>query len=171
MSTTIALSSCAGQGTGHGTGSKFGWRRGCSGVGASGVAPASASSVASALGVQATAQLGQLEQRLQAAALQVHEQVKAVHDVAASLSDPAWAATAPGLLPERLAPDAGMGELRSPVAQQPGTLLSAGGEPLDHAAHAVPDGSGVAARASQAAAEEQLAEQVAFWVNQQTPER
>ena len=135
---------------------------------ASGVAPASASSVASALGVQATAQLGQLEQRLQAAALQVHEQVKAVHDVAASLSDPAWAATAQELLPERLAPDAGMGELQSPVAQQPGTLLSAGGEPLDHATHAVPDGSGVAADASQAAAEEQLAEQVAFWVNQQT---
>lgn len=135
---------------------------------APGVAPASASSVASALGVQATAQLGQLEQRLQAAALQVHEQVKAVHDVAASLSDPAWAATAQELLPERLAPDAGMGELQSPVAQQPGTLLSAGGEPLDHATHAVPDGSGVAADASQAAAEEQLAEQVAFWVNQQT---
>lgn len=135
---------------------------------ASGAAPASASSVASALGVQATAQLGQLEQRLQAAALQVHEQVKAVHDVAASLSDPAWAATAQELLPERLAPDAGMGELQSPVAQQPGTLLSAGGEPLDHATHAVPDGSGVAADASQAAAEEQLAEQVAFWVNQQT---
>ncbi len=120
---------------------------------ASGAAPASASSVASALGVQATAQLGQLEQRLQAAALQVHEQVKAVHDVAASLSDPAWAATAQELLPERLAPDAGMGELQSPVAQQPGTLLSAGGEPLDHATHAVPDGSGVAADASQAAAE------------------
>ena len=133
------------------------------GAAASGL-PTSVATAANALGAQAAALLQQTDQRLQSVVVQVHERATAVHDAAASLSAPSWAA-AQELLPERPAP-ALAGESQAPLAA--GVALSAAGEPLDHATHAVPDGSTVASEAAQAAAEEQLAEQVAFWVNQQT---